>query len=162
MAEVGDMKASIRLLALVGIAIFFGCREQTVPASPELSIEGGWVRAADFVTDDHEHPLNSAAYLVIQNSGRAADLLTGAETEAANVVEIHETTIMEDVMRMRKLEGLEVPAEGSAELEPGGVHLMLLGLTRPLLEGEEVGLTLHFQASGEIALTVPVRLMGGG
>jgi copper(I)-binding protein len=162
MAEVGGMKFRIPTFLLVVVAILFGCREETIPASPELSIGGGWARAVPFVMEDQEHPTNSAAYLTIENRGRGEDRLIGAEAEAATSVEIHETTLVGDVMRMRKLEALDVPPEGSVELEPGGIHLMLLGLTGPLLEGEEIQLTLRFQISGEVRVTVPVRLMGLG
>jgi copper(I)-binding protein len=162
MAEVGGMKSRIPTFLLVVVAILIGCREETISASPELATGGGWARAVPFVMEDQEHPTNSAAYLTIENRGRGEDCLIGAETEAATSVEIHETTLVGDVMRMRKLEALDVPPEGSVELEPGGIHLMLLGLTRPLLEGEEIQLTLRFQISGEVTVTVPVRLMGLG
>ena len=55
----------------------------------------------------------------------------------------------------------EILPHDSVELKPGGVHLMLLGLVQPLLEGEEIELTLRFERSGEVVIPIPIRPVGG-
>ena len=104
---------------------------------------------------------NSAAYLVIRNGGESTDRLTGAATPVAEAVEVHESRVVNDVMTMREVGVLEIPPGDSVVLKPGGLHLMLLGLRAPLLEGEELDLTLNFEVAGERHLRIPVRSMGG-
>ncbi|MBN1966087.1 MAG: copper chaperone PCu(A)C [Anaerolineae bacterium] len=101
----------------------------------------------------------SAVYMTIANQGGAADRLVSAATDVAAVVEIHETT-MDDagVMRMRPLsDGLEIPANGSAELEPGGVHIMLMQLQQDLVAGETITLTLTFESGKTLTVEAEVR-----
>ena len=104
---------------------------------------------------------NSAAYLLLRNDGERRDGLVGGESPAASAVEVHESVMYGEVMRMQKVEELELPAHGTVEMKPGGVHLMLLGITRPLEDGEEIEITLRFMRSGEMTVTLPVRLVGG-
>ena len=106
-------------------------------------------------------PTNSAAYLVLRNPGRVPDRLVGAVTDVAERVEIHESLLVEDVMRMQKIDGLAVPPNGAVELNPGGIHLMLFGLSRALVEGEKVDLTLRFERAGDISVSAPVQSAGG-
>jgi len=65
-----------------------------------------------------------------------------------------------DVMRMREVNGYEVPAKGSFELKPGGAHLMLVDIKRPLKEGERVPLVLRFEKAGEVKTELAVQGMG--
>jgi hypothetical protein len=104
---------------------------------------------------------NSAAYMRIVNNSDTADALVAAATDAAETVELH-TVIMEDnVMRMRPVPQIEVPANDEASLQPGGYHVMLLGITRDLQEGDMVDLTLTFENAGDINITAPVQQGGG-
>ncbi len=101
---------------------------------------------------------NSAAYMVIRNTGSEADKLIAASTDAAKTVELH--TVIEEggMMRMRQVEGgIDIPANGQVELKPGGFHVMLIGLTRDLNAGDKVELTLTFEKAGEIPVTAEVR-----
>ena len=75
---------------------------------------------------------NSAAYMVIRNTGNTADKLVKAETNAAKTVETHTTVKEGDVMKMQQVNGIDVPANGQTKLEPGALHVMLIGLTRNL------------------------------
>jgi copper(I)-binding protein len=97
-------------------------------------------------------------YLAIANDGDGADRLTGASTDMAAVVEIHEMKDENGVGVMRPVKGgVEIPAGGEAMLEPSGVHLMLVGLTESLLPGTTYELTLIFERAGDVTITVPVR-----
>jgi copper(I)-binding protein len=94
----------------------------------------------------------------IQNSGAEDDVLLGGESDVANVVEIHEMADVDGVMEMRPLaEGLTIPAGGDETLEPGGYHLMLIGLRQDLTNGKTFDLTLHFEKAGDVTVPVTVR-----
>lgn len=100
----------------------------------------------------------AAAFMYIQNGGAEADVLLGGETEVANVVEVHEMANVDGVMQMRPLsDGLTIPAGGSAILEPGGYHIMLMGLREDLTNGKTYDLTLHFEKAGDVTVPVTVR-----
>ena len=104
----------------------------------------------------------SAAYVVIENSG-AADRLVSASATVSEKVELHTMEMADGVMRMREVEGgIEVPAGGIAVLEPGGLHIMLLGLTQELVEGERFPMTLTFEQAGEIEVEVMVEGAAAG
>ena len=100
---------------------------------------------------------NSAAYFVIMNDGDEADTLIGVTSEVASSTEMHETRIENDVAQMVPVPRVDVPAHGSIEFKPGGYHVMLLGLTQDLKEGNTLKLALQFEKSGAITLDVPIR-----
>ncbi len=103
----------------------------------------------------------SAAFMMLTGSADQADRLLEASSTSAGRVEIHETRMVGDVMQMRQIEqGLKIEAGSTVALEPGGLHLMLLDLPAPLVAGESVSLTLHFENAGEIVIDVPIRAPG--
>ena len=105
----------------------------------------------------------AAGFLTIENPGDAADRLLGGSTEVADRVEIHEMSMANGVMTMRRLdEGLSIPPGGAVALEPGGYHLMLIGLGAPLAPGDTVPLTLTFERAGEVAVELTVEAIGVG
>jgi len=119
----------------------------------DLRLEHPWARAT-------AGPVrNGAAFLTVHNSG-AADRLLAAAGEVAERVEIHSHQMEGDVMKMRQVEAVEVPAGGTAELQPGSYHLMLIGLDEPLKEGDRFPLTLTFEKAGEITVEVTVEGIG--
>jgi copper(I)-binding protein len=100
---------------------------------------------------------NGAAYLTVLNGLETPVRLLSAAGEAAAAVELHETIDDNGVMKMEPHpEGFEIPAGGVLELKPGGKHVMLLGLVKPLAVGDSLDLTLNFEGSDAITLTVPV------
>lgn len=107
----------------------------------------------------------SAAYMVIENTSDEDVTLVSGATDAAGVVEIHETRMNdENVMQMRPLaDGLVIPAGERVELRPGGYHIMLMRLPDPLREGGALTLELTFDNGDTLTLGVPVedRMMGG-
>lgn len=115
-----------------------------------LKIEGAMARASI------GRAPNSAAYLTVTTSG-APDRLIAVVSPAAAKAELHETSMKDGVMSMSPAEGgFAVTADAPAVLEPGGGHIMLMGLTGPLDDGTEVELTLTFETAGEVTLMVPV------
>jgi hypothetical protein len=101
---------------------------------------------------------NSAVYMLLANGGAAADRLVAAQADVSNAIEIHETKMEGDVMRMQQVEGgIEVPAGGQVELKPGGYHVMLIGLTRDLAVGDTFPVTLEFASGATLAVEAEVR-----
>ncbi len=99
----------------------------------------------------------SAVYTLLLNRGDQPDRLIAAATDAAGTVEIHETKLEGDVMRMRPVEGgIEIPAGGSVELKPGGLHIMLLDLQRDLTPGQAIAVKLIFESGAELTIGVPI------
>ena len=101
-----------------------------------------------------------AAYLQIENKG-ADDVLLSASSPVAAKVEIHTMAMEGDVMKMRALPQVELKAGQKLEMKPGsGVHLMLMGLKKPLAVGDTFPLTLTFRKAGKVDATVEVADLG--
>jgi copper(I)-binding protein len=96
-------------------------------------------------------------YLSVDNRGGAPDRLLGGNTPAAAAVEVHEMRMEGDVMRMREIKTLDLPAGKLVTLAPGGFHLMLIGLKGPLKVGDRVPLKLRFERAGEIDVVFHVE-----
>ena len=116
-----------------------------------LTIEAPWARASAGAAKA------GAAYLRIVNAGTQDDRLVGASAPVAARVEFHTHRMNDGVMRMRRVEAVLVPGNRSAELKPGGHHLMLIGLNGPLKQGSTFPLTLTFENAGKITVPVNVR-----
>ncbi len=86
----------------------------------------------------------TGAFMTLVNNSATAYALTSVSFSGASVVEIHETSMHEDMMRMRKVSHIDIPANGSAELKPGSYHIMLIGLEKDLKTGTTETLTLTF------------------
>jgi copper(I)-binding protein len=101
-----------------------------------------------------------AGYMEIHNRGAQPDRLIAASTPAAQRVELHISERQGDVARMRQVKSYEIPARGRYVLQPGGAHLMLFDLARPLEKGERVKVKLRFERAGELEVELEVRDMG--
>ena len=116
-----------------------------------IAITKAWARAAAAPGGA------SAAYLTLTIAD-GSDRLVAAESDAAARVELHTHELdANGVARMRQIEAIPVAAGTPSELKPGGLHVMLMGLGRPLAAGETIGLTLVFEKAGRVSLTVPVK-----
>lgn len=104
--------------------------------------------------------VNAAAYMTLTNDGDSADQLISASTDIAGSVELHQTTTEDGSMSMQQVTGVEIPASGQAVLEPGGLHVMLIGVTEDLAEGDTVELTLAFEDAGEQTVSAEVVPLG--
>ena len=135
----------------------------TAPAGAQtatVKVEGAWARASV------QGQTGTGAFmrLTAQDGAR----LVRAESPAAGVTEVHEMKMEGDVMKMRAIPALELPAGKTVELKPGGYHVMLLDLKAPLAKDTAVPLTLVFQdakgAESKLNLSVPVATTppGGG
>lgn len=100
----------------------------------------------------------TAAYMTLSNSGDDDLAIVHAESPVAGTVELHEhRQDAAGVMRMRQVTALPLPAGGSLAMEPGGLHLMLIGLHQPLTEGESVPVTLHLADGRTLDTAAEVR-----
>jgi copper(I)-binding protein len=121
-----------------------------VQASDAPVVTGAWSRATPPGVSV------GAAYLVI-TGGDKDDRLTGASSERAEMIELHEVVEEGGVAKMRSTEAVHIPAGKRVELAPKGRHLMLMGLDAPLVTGQTYTLVLEFAESGEQRVTVTVR-----
>lgn len=125
-----------------------------LPAWAQVTVEQGWSRAT---------PPGSkigVGFMQLKNAGAAPARVVGASSPVAGRVEMHVTIREGDVMKMRQVQSFEIPAGGSVELKPGGAHLMLMELKRPLGQGERVPLTLKLETGGEVQVEMSVAPMG--
>jgi periplasmic copper chaperone A len=151
-----NMMRNIPKLAFAALLICFAAPALAQgTGSGSIMVEQPWSRAT------HSGANTGAVYMTINNRSGTADRLTGASSDVANKVQIHEMKVENGVMRMREITGgLSIPANGSVVLKPGSFHVMLIGLKKPLAAGQNFPLTLTFEKAGNISVTVPVQPMG--
>ena len=117
----------------------------------DITISHAWARATT------PHMSAATGYLIIDNAADA-DRLVAAEAPVSAVVELHEHLHDNGVMRMRQVEGgLDVPANETLDLTPGGLHVMFVGLHAPLQIDQRFPLTLTFEQAGDVTVDVVVR-----
>lgn len=101
------------------------------------------------------------AYFTIENTGRESDRLVRIGSPAATSVELHSMTMAGNVMKMRAVNGLDIPPGKKVALGASGYHVMLIDLKRPLAAGDQVPLTLTFEKAGTIDVIAYVEPAGG-
>lgn len=100
-------------------------------------------------------------FLTILNSGKTDDRLVSATSPAAKDVQIHEMKMEGEVMQMRQLtDGLVIPAGSTVTLQPGGLHIMFMGINAPFAQGATVPVTLTFEKAGTVTLDLQVEAVG--
>ncbi len=139
----------MRAIILFGLLLAFDAAALAADSGP-LRIEQPWA------AETPPAARTGAAYLNIVNDGEA-DRLLGAQAEVASHVELHTTAMDGNMMRMRKVEALEVPGGATTALEPGGLHIMLIDLRQPLRAGQNFSLTLQFEKAGALQVQIPIR-----
>ena len=137
---------------LFAAALFSGLA-QAHTAAP-VAVDGAWARASV------QGQKATGAFMRLTAS--EATRLVGVSTPAAGVAEVHEMKMEGDVMKMRAIAGLDLPAGQAVELKPGGYHVMLMDLKAPLAKGSTVPVTLLFKnaqgAESKLELQVPVQV----
>lgn len=120
-------------------------------AADSVEVDGAFARAVP------PGQPNSASFLSLTNRDDVDHALTGADSNASEVVELH-THLMEDgMMKMRRVDKIDLPAGETVKLEPGGLHIMLIGLEKQLMPGEDVEVTLIFEDGSRTTLKAPVK-----
>lgn len=101
---------------------------------------------------------NSAAFLEMNNNSKEEVFLLKATSAVAQKVELHEHVMNNGMMKMQEVEKIAIPAQASTMLKPGGYHIMLIGLKKPLLVGESISLELHYSNGDIVKLdSVPIK-----
>jgi copper(I)-binding protein len=161
----------ILLVFLLLISLLAACGALQPASGSPIRVEDPWARPAAAMgmeTGEMAQPAeggmqhgagsNSAVYLRIHNEGQDPVRLINAQAEVSQVVELHETTMEGDVMKMQQVQGgIEVPAGGQVELKPGGLHVMLIGLTQDLEVGNGFPVTLEFDDGTSLTVEATVR-----
>lgn len=149
------MKRLKSMLLILAICFRVVAQTQAEPSAVNsISIEHLWARAT-FVG-----ARTGAAYLTIVNHDSTADRLVSASTPLARKVEFHQENDDNGVMRMRELPGIDIGPGGSVTFKPGAIHIMMVGLTQQLKEGQTFALTLQFEKAGKIDVQVPIGKAG--
>ena len=140
---------SIIAITLITALVLSACGTEST--GPKISVEDAWARPVPAAGG------NGAVFFRLVNAGNEADQLIGGESPVAGAVEVHRTTMDEGVMQMEHIPGLEVPAKREVLLEPGGYHVVLIGVNTSLALGDTLPITLRFEKSGETQMEVQVR-----
>ena len=114
-----------------------------------LSIDDVWARSG-------QPGQVSAAFMEIKNKG-VADKIVSAHCDCAKATELHTMTMADGKMIMAQVPTMEVPANGELKLKPGGYHIMLIGLNRPLVSGETLPIKVTFEKAGEVTLQAKIK-----
>jgi copper(I)-binding protein len=123
-------------------------QNNAAPTNPQIMVSEASARASI---------PNGSVYLTLTNNTDDADALVRVSTDAAESAELHETEIdANDIMRMKPVEAVELPAGGSVALEPGGKHIMLVGLNEGLNAGDKISLTLSFRNAAPQTVEVEI------
>lgn len=118
----------------------------------DIAVLEAWARATPVKT--------GGAYLTLRNDGDAADRLVDASADIAEMAHLHQTIKENGVEKMRGVEGIDLPPHATVKLAPGGYHVMLMGLSKPLKAGERFPLKLTFEKAGTGTVTVSVKAAG--
>jgi copper(I)-binding protein len=134
----------VRVFVAAVLLAWFGA------AHAQVQIKDAWARSSV------QGQMATGAFMSLTSSEGAR--LVGASSPVAGVVEIHEMSMEDNVMKMRPINGLDLPPGRSVELKPGGYHVMLMDLKRPLKAGERVPVELRFEMRDKRLVTQPVEI----
>ena len=150
------MKSNTLLKALLISTVGFGLASIAQAQSAKVGsvqIENAYTRSTV------PGQMAAGGFMKIENKG-AVDQLISASSPVAGEVQLHEMAMEGNVMKMRQVKEVVVPAGGAVELKPGGMHLMFMNIKAPLTAGETVPVKLKFAKAGEVEVKMPVNAMG--
>jgi periplasmic copper chaperone A len=160
MGKITRVASAVLLLAIVLAACGApeGASIQVTDVWARPAMAGGAMESSEGTAGGMGAAGTGAVFMQVANEGREADRLIGGRTDVAEVVEIHETRMEGDVMKMQMLaEGLEIPPQSTIRLEPGGYHVMLIGMKQNLELGDRFEVELQFEKSGAQRVQAEVR-----
>jgi copper(I)-binding protein len=131
---------------MVIVFLLSGC---AAPATEGLEVSNAWARPA-------AQSGNGAIYFVIENHSSETQEMIGVTADIAEAAEMHESQMSGDVMEMHQLESISLGPGSEIPFEPGGLHIMLIGLKQELKTGDELQITLHFRDEQDLQVSVPV------
>ena len=152
------MKTTIQFRSVIMSAVFI-CAVPTIGFAQDAKVGGILVNGA-YTRATVPGQAAAGGFMKITSSG-AADQLISASSAVSDDVQLHTMIMDGNVMRMRKVKQIDVPANGAVELKPGGLHLMFMNIKAPLKAGELVPVKLKFAKAGEVEVKMPVNAPGG-
>lgn len=139
------------LVAFFAAAVATAATAGPPVAVGDLQVSDAWARASIGTSRP------GAAYLTVTNTGTTPDALVAVETPAAAMPMVHATEVSGDgVARMGHVARVELAPGETVTLAPGGLHVMLMDLTAPLVEGATLPLTLTFERAGAVEIAAPI------
>ncbi len=137
---------------------------ETVSAMASIPATKAASTAAEFISVDQQRIRSvppgqtvTGAFMILKNPTQQTVSLIAAHSDIAGVTELHETTMQEGgVMKMQKIDKIDIPAQGQAELKPGGLHIMLINLSKEPVNGDSESITLKFSDNSELEVVAPV------
>ena len=126
----------------------------TNAGAQEISVQDAWIRGIP------PSATTTAAFMTIHNAGSDDAILKSADCEVAENVQIHTMEQVGEIMKMKEVSELRIPANGQAILAPKGYHIMLIGLVRPIKEGESIPLSLNFADRPTVVVDAVVKKWG--
>ena len=137
--------------AKAGLAIAFTVASSLASAqTAAVKVDGAWARATV------QGQKGTGAFMTL--TAKEGTRLVGVSSPAAGVAEVHEMKMENDVMKMRAVAGLDLPAGQAVSLKPGGYHLMLMDLKAPLQKDSTVPITLRFKDAKGVEITLDLML----
>lgn len=130
---------------------------------PALLLSASLTQAADLNIEDAmaravpPTAKMSATFMTLTNNADTDLAVIGAESSVAKAVELHNNTMTDGKMKMRQVNQIDLPANQTTELKPGGLHVMLIGLNRALVEGETIDLKLNFSDGSSKSMEIPIQ-----
>lgn len=122
-------------------------------SAKNLTISNGWI-----AIPKGNMPM-AAGYMIVENpTKKAVNLIAAsASEELCKAVELHTHSMQDGRLRMRKIDSVPVPKKDKVHFRPGGLHIMLIGLKKQLLDGDQIDLTFTFDNGEEIKQTFTVK-----
>ena len=147
--------AAVCAVFMVGSLTACAAPAKSVDGHDDIHLENGWVRVSETTA---EAGGMTGAFVEIANHTANDVTLVGGSSPSAMMVEVHEVVMVEGQMKMQAKDGgIVIKAGETTILEPGGLHIMLMGLKAPLLGGETVALTLDFDDADDITVEWPAK-----
>ena len=146
--EVGMKSTRIVSLAIASALVLVAC---SGGGDSSVTVEDAWGRTSPAAAT------NAAFYMAI-NGGAAADTLVSASSDACGLTELHISVMTDGVMSMQHLPGgIDIPADETVMLEPGGLHVMCIDRQQEFLAGDSIPLTLQFAGAGTVDINAEIR-----
>ncbi len=153
--NIANTRSHRLLSAACAVTLAFAAGAAQPAQKDALVLDQAWARATP-----PGAPV-AGGFVTIRNTAKRADRLLSATSPDAKLVEIHEMSMDNGVMRMRRIDdGLPIASKATLELKPGGYHLMFIGPKHPFVQGETITATLRFEQAGTREVRFEVRAMG--
>ena len=144
------MKTRVSLALIILVLLATACAAAPAASVGSIQINSAWIKAASSSG-------NTAAFMVIKNTGSQPDRLVKGEFSSAKMVQLMTTAEKDGKMAMSMVDAIDIPAGGQVELKSGSFHVMLMGLTNELKAGDNANVTLTFEKAGPVTFALPVK-----